>query len=1058
MMQETKVTELLESHFSIELTQPASVKSVSQTVKALLGFSSDKFLNGKISLPDLIHSHDQDIADELFSTNVETTSGTFNIRIRHADGRIRCIKGQYTKDVDSNQNSIILNLVLQDAKMLWKPQAIMANYTAIMDNTDDYIYFKDRNHVFTGASHTLVSLTNPSEHWSDLLGKTDYDVFPEEFADIYYRLEKQVFSGFKVAHEIQEILDHDGNKGWVDNRKYPIYGKSGEIIGLFGIARDITSFYLQQQKLKELLAEQAAIIDNNLVGVVTACNRKVVWANRTYEKMLGYDKHELISCPTRQFYAYEEDYIAVGIAYVNLQKEGVIRNELEFVCKDGSHIWVDIRGAELDNIIADSIWIIVDVTERKKAEIALKESEYYWKFAIEGAGDGVWDWNIENDIKTFSDRWKAILGYDKSDILPIGIDWENRIHPDDALLAKETMHAYLSGIKSTYKLECRMRCKDGSFRWVLSRGMVVEYGEDGTPIRMIGTISDITERKQAEHDLHIAAIAFESQEGMMVTDANNVILQVNKAFTTITGYTASDAIGQKSSLLSSGRHDALFFADMWVEIKANSYWEGEIWNKRKDGEVYPQQLTITAVRDDDNIVTNYVGTLTDITESKLAEQEIKDLAYYDTLTHLPNRRLMIDRIRHSLSAKTRKDGISALLFLDLDHFKTLNDTLGHDMGDVLLQQVATRLVSCVRENDTVSRFGGDEFVVFLEDLSKTPIDAAAQVKEIANKLLDSVSNPYQLSDYSYTTSTSIGITLLTGDKLDVDELLKQADIAMYQAKKDGRNNARFFDPRMQTDVAAHAKLEQELKDAISNQQFRLFYQLQIDNRQRPFGAEALIRWMHPERGLVYPSDFMSQAEQSNAILAISQWLIDVTCAQLKSWEKSPFTQELTLSVNISEKQFYQQNFISQIADAVQRYDINPSLLTLELTESILFEDIAACITKLNALSALKINFSIDNFGMGYSSVQHLRRLPLNQLKIDKSFVNNITTDVDDQAVVKTIISMASSLGLSVIAEGIETKEQQQWLLANGCIHYQGDLFNIPLPISELELVLKQYFS
>jgi len=961
-----------------------------------------------------------------------------------------------------------------------------------------------------------------------------------------------------------------------------MHNKSGDIIGLFGIARNITDAVIQQQKMDELLAEQSTIIDNTLVGIVTARDRKIIWANRAFEKMLGYSEGELNNFPTRQLYVYEKDYQSISDAYASIKTEGVVKNELEFLCQDGSHIWVDVRGSDLHNKKDESTWLFVDVTERKQVELALKDSEYYWKFAIEGAGDGVWDWDIENNVKTFSKQWKAILGYAEFDKLPTGLEWENRFHPDDKVYVEESMQAYLSGIDPTYKLECRLKCKDGGYRWVLSRGMVLKHSKDGIPLRMIGTISDITDRKQseersreseqrlrlsqlyggigtweynfltnsniwseaitqqlgfpvlanptwddflaavhsddrtaliteierqiainstldveyriidtqgklrwmrsigkadvdsagytitmqgtvqeitqqkdAERDLRIAATAFESQEGMMVTDANNTILRVNKAFTTITGYTAEDAIGNDSNIMSSGRHDAVFFDYMWNEIHTNSYWEGELWNKRKNGELYPQKLTITAVKDANDIVINYVGTLIDITKHKQAEREIEDLAYYDPLTHLPNRRLMIDRITHAMATTTRSEKQGALLFLDLDHFKTLNDTLGHDMGDILLQQVALRLTSCIRENDTVSRFGGDEFVVLLEGLSARPIEAAAQAEDIANKFLSSINQTYQLANHIYTTSTSIGITLFNDNDAEVDELLKQADIAMYQAKNDGRNAIRFFNPQMQTKIIAHAKLESELKQAVEQQQFQLYYQIQVDSSLQPFGAEALIRWIHPERGIIPPLDFISLAEQNGTIQAIGRWVIDTACAQLKLWQQDAVTRGLTLSINVSARQFHQPDFISQITTAVQRYAIAPSLLKLELTESVLLNDIEDTIRKMKALADIGIQFSLDDFGTGYSSLQYLKQLPLSQLKIDKSFVDNIVADSDDQIIVRTIIAMAHSLGLSVIAEGVETKEQQQRLFNNGCTHYQGYLYSKPVPIEEFEVLLRQ---
>jgi diguanylate cyclase (GGDEF)-like protein len=449
------------------------------------------------------------------------------------------------------------------------------------------------------------------------------------------------------------------------------------------------------------------------------------------------------------------------------------------------------------------------------------------------------------------------------------------------------------------------------------------------------------------------------------------------------------------------------------------------------------------------------GIIQEITKQKLAEQEIENLAYYDPLTRLPNRRLMTDRIQHAMAASSRSSYRGALLFLDLDNFKTLNDTLGHDMGDVLLQQVAERLSCAIRLDDTVSRFGGDEFVVLLEGLSAQPIEAATQAEYIAKKMMHSINMPYRLASNNYTSTTSIGIAMFDGQYTQLKDLLKKADIAMYQAKQDGRNAMRFFDPHMQTTITERAEFEKELNQAIEEQQFQLYYQVQMDSSLSPLGAEALIRWVHPQRGFISPLNFIPLAEKNGAILKIGQWVLDTACRQLSIWQQDPDTRDLTLSVNVSAKQFHEANFISNFMMTIQQYRINPACLKLELTESLLLDDIDATIAKIRSLREIGIQFSLDDFGTGYSSLQYLKKLPLNQLKIDKSFVDNLITDTNDRAIVRTIIAMADSLGLCVIAEGVETKEQQQHLLSEGCNHYQGYLFGKPLPIDEFEAFLKK---
>jgi diguanylate cyclase (GGDEF)-like protein/PAS domain S-box-containing protein len=577
----------------------------------------------------------------------------------------------------------------------------------------------------------------------------------------------------------------------------------------------------------------------------------------------------------------------------------------------------------------------------------------------------------------------------------------------------------------------------------------------GNIIGGIAIVHDISSRKQADAELRIAATAFESQEGMQITDAHSAILRVNNAFTDITGYTVADVIGKNPRLLSSGKHTAAFFSTMWESINSSGTWEGEIQDRRKNGEIFPAYLNITAVKDSSGAVTNYVATLTDITLKSEAAEKIKHLAFYDSLTGLPNRRLLIDRMHQAFSSSARSGREGALLFIDLDNFKDINDTLGHDMGDLLLQQAAQRLVSCIREGDTVARMGGDEFVVMLEELSTEAIESATQTKIVGEKIFATLNQPYRLASHEYHCTASIGATLFSDHHQSGEELLKRADIALYQAKKAGRNTMRFFNPKMQDIINARTELESELRKALEKRQFQLYYQIQVDNAHHSLGAEALIRWLHPERGLVPPLQFIPLAEDTGLILPIGQWVLETACAQIKLWEQDALTRDLVLAVNVSAKQFRQDNFVAQVKVAVQRHAINPNMLKLELTESMLLDNIEDTIATMNELKEIGIQFSLDDFGTGYSSLQYLKQLPLDQLKVDQSFVRDIATDSSDNAIVRTIIAMAHSLDIDVIAEGVEVEEQRQLLLESGCTHFQGYLFSQPVPIGKFEELLKQ---
>nr|WP_267877701.1 bifunctional diguanylate cyclase/phosphodiesterase [Duganella guangzhouensis] len=589
-------------------------------------------------------------------------------------------------------------------------------------------------------------------------------------------------------------------------------------------------------------------------------------------------------------------------------------------------------------------------------------------------------------------------------------------------------------------------------RWYSMTVSPLAHGWQGVAVVHV----DITERHEAEVELRIAATAFESSEGMMVTDSHGVILKVNTAFTRITGYGVNEAVGQTPAMLSSGRHEAEFYSSMWQTIAHQGSWEGEIWNRRKNGEVYPEHLSIAAVRDEAGAICNYVAALTDITRSKAASDEIRNLAFFDPLTRLPNRRMLQERLRQVLAASNLHDSYGALVFIDLDNFKTLNDTLGHNVGDLLLQQVGARLLASMRQGDTVARLGGDEFVVLLERMSSDRMEAAAQTEALGAKILEVLNRPYMLAGHPCYSTPSIGATLFHhGRPAHPDELLKQADIAMYQAKQAGRNGMRFFDQQMQDTINARAKLEEALRMAVEQKQFELYFQIQVDQFGAATGAEALIRWIQEDGSFVSPARFIPLAEETGLILPIGDWLLDTACAQLKRWQNDPKTEHLTLAINISAAQLHQWDFCQKVEECVESYGINPQRLKLELTEGILLANIEDTISKMQKLKFLGIRFSLDDFGTGYSSLQYLKRLPLSQLKIDQSFVHDLVSNNNGQAIVSTIIAMASSLQLDVIAEGVENMAQRNYLEQLGCSRYQGYLFGRPMPAAAFRASLSQ---
>jgi len=575
--------------------------------------------------------------------------------------------------------------------------------------------------------------------------------------------------------------------------------------------------------------------------------------------------------------------------------------------------------------------------------------------------------------------------------------------------------------------------------------VVTQLASRGSRPGVVFTFRDISEERRADEMMRIAAIAFETQEGMVVTDAERRILRVNEAFTRVTGYTAEEAIGQTPSLLKSGRHDALFYQDMGNALQRQGHWKGEIWNRRKNGEIYPEWLSISAVRDAQGSISHYVASFLDITQRKEAEEQIQFLAYYDPLTRLPNRSLLNERLSKVLAAGTRHRRHGAILFIDLDDFKALNDTRGHAIGDLLLVQVASRLQKSVRVGDSVARLGGDEFVILLEDLSPDIHDAIAQIRQIAEHILETLGQPYLLGDISYHCSASIGAVPFCDGGENIENLLKSADLAMYKAKEAGKNAMRFFDPEMQTRIEQRVLLERELRQALTEGQFALYLQSQVDREGKLLGAEALIRWLHPQHGIIPPGEFIPVAEDSRLILPLGQWVLHEACRQLARWQHDPATAGLTLAVNVSAVQFRDSAFIDNVAQALRESGARPSSLKLEITESLLLENISEAITRMRALKDdLGVSLSLDDFGTGYSSLSYLKQLPLDQVKLDRSFVRDIDNNPNDAAIADAVIALGRAFNLTVIAEGVENTRQRDILLALDCDAFQGFLYGRPI--------------
>jgi diguanylate cyclase (GGDEF)-like protein/PAS domain S-box-containing protein len=562
---------------------------------------------------------------------------------------------------------------------------------------------------------------------------------------------------------------------------------------------------------------------------------------------------------------------------------------------------------------------------------------------------------------------------------------------------------------------------------------------DGVPFGIV-LGRDASCRLAAEAQRRLAErIISRSSEGIMVTDAEGAIVDVNAAFEKITGYARADALGRDPTFLSSGRQDSEFYRQLWQTVRDTGCWQGELSNRRSNGEVYPAWLSLSTICDDAGCVAHYVGTFSDVSEAKAREASIQHMAHHDCLTGLPNRFLLTDRFKQVAAAAQRNDTRFALLFVDLDRFKNVNDTLGHVAGDQLLRGVAGRLQAMVRSTDTISRQGGDEFIVLLGE-----IDAPEAAAQVASNLLQVLGEPFVLGGHQVTVTPSIGIAVAPEDGCDLDSLMKHADRAMYDAKKQGRNNYQFFRREMNARSLELLLMENDLRQALRKGEFELHYQPQFATASRQLvGVEALLRWRHPERGLVPPAEFLPMAEETGLIVAIGQWVLANACRQAANWRAHGWP-ELRMSVNLSAVQFRRRDVGAQVREALATSGLPAPALELEVTESMLMSDAEGTATTLDKLSAIGVLLAIDDFGTGYSSLAHLRRFPVDALKVDPAFVRTLG-DADGDAVCSAIVGLAHSLHLEVVAEGVETPAQYDWLTAAGCQYVQGYYTGRPAP-------------
>ncbi|MBO3276186.1 putative bifunctional diguanylate cyclase/phosphodiesterase [Pseudomonas schmalbachii] len=735
-------------------------------------------------------------------------------------------------------------------------------------------------------------------------------------------------------------------------------------------------------------------------------------------------------------------YLVLAISWVLLSEHFL---QLRFGDSDEYLKWMSEKKYLFLAVTAAILYVLLlrQFKRQAAAYAAMEQSEQRLNRALEAVEDGIWDWDLRTNKVFYSPGFARLFGLPRESLSDEYELWESRLHPEDREATLAAHQAHLAG--DTPQLDCvyRLLHTDGSYRWIHSRGRVIR-DESGEPLRMTGVCSDITDQRSKDDYLRQAAAVFETtQEGLLVTDLQGTIVHVNPSFTRITGYSADEVLGHDPSMLKSGRQDATFYKAMWHALLSEGAWNGEIWNRRKSGEVYPQWQHIRAVYNEQGQLTHYVALFSDLSNVKRSQKELEFLVHRDPLTGLPNRLLLRERIEQAMAHAEIERGSGALLVLDLDHFKHINDSLGHAAGDLLIKAVAERLRECLDENSSLARLGADEFAVVLRSQHEYHASRTAQ------RLLEAMHDPFYVDGNPIYMSVSLGVSLYPDDAQDVDHLLQHADAALFQAKASGRNAYAFYTPELTARAHSHVQVEAALRQALERDELRVFFQPVHEIASgRVVGAEALVRWQHPHLGMVPPGMFIPVAEESGLITSIDAWVLQQACRQIRSWLDQGIALDF-VAVNLSSRLFNRGGLMQRVESVLKETGLPAHYLELEVTESAVMQNVDQALQQLSQLRMLGVRLAIDDFGTGYSSLMRLKKMPVHKLKIDQGFIAGLPDDSEDAAIACAVIALAHSMGLKVVAEGVEHADQAAFLREYACDMGQGYWYGRPRPASEM---------
>ncbi len=859
-------------------------------------------------------------------------------------------------------------------------------------------------------------------------------------------------------HELEyRMLHADGQTVFVRDMRTVHRKPDGGIDRISSLLINLSVHKATEAALEDSEARFRSTFEQAAVGIaMCSLAGRYSRVNRRFTEISGYSEADLLQMDFREL-LHPDDAPRVDAQLVTLagSEREVIALEIRIRRRDGGLVWVAMTVSVVRALSRDPsqyMVVIEDISGRKQTEAVLRESEARMRTIVSSIDEGIVMRDAAGDVVVCNDAVAQIYDIAPDQIAKFRLDSGliDFVFADGSARAPETlppMRALATGTPVADMVA--FRAHDGEIRTLWVKSSPLQRDEDPFPHAVVTTITDMTQRLQAEAELRLAASVFEnSVEAIVVAGADRNIVRANPAFSTVTGFDVREVIGLGLPDVTGSRHETGFFEGVWRCIERDGFWQGEVWNTRKNGKAFPAWLSISSVRDHDGQISHYVAVFSDITERKANEARIAYLAHHDPLTGLPNRALMQDRLSQSLARAHRERTMVGLLFLDLDRFKMINDSLGHHAGDRLLQQVAERVRTCVRDSDTICRQGGDEFIIVLNDMPNTRAPA-----RVAEKILGSLAEPFDVDTHRIGTSFSIGIAVYPNDGRDPESLMKNADTAMYHAKESGRNTFRFFTEAMNANALERLQLESALRQALERNELTLYYQPQVSLKDgMVVGAEALLRWQHPQRGFISPARFIPIAEESGLIVPIGRWVLREACRQARAWEKQGLP-PIMMAVNMSALQFRRDNVVAMVREVLEETGHEPDRVELELTESLLMENAGEVLSTIQQLKGLGVRLSIDDFGTGYSSLSYLKRFAVDRLKIDQSFVRDVPVDSDDAAIVRAIIQLGEALKLDVIAEGAETIAQVEFLRREGCTEAQGYYWCPPVPPGVFESML-----